>query len=92
MLHGNIQYLKEIGNEIIYNDPKTGEIVSGLVGKIDYDDPNTAFVYIISPYDDENDKIEGVFKYKDIMVFDNLPEQNNGWFLDGLAAYKKRRS
>lgn len=93
MLHQHISQLKDIGNEIIYNDPVSGEVVSGLIGKIDREG-NVAFVYIISPYDDENDKIEpidgkSIFKYKDIMVFDEFEDEMEGWMKNPIQAYMK---
>lgn len=94
MLHKHISQLKDVGSEIMYNDPITGEVVSGLIGRIDREGGNVAFVYIISPYDDENDKIEpidekSVFKYKDIMVFDEFGEEMEGWMRDPIKAYMK---
>ena len=93
MLHKHISQLKEVWNEIIYNDPVSGEVVSGVIGRIDREG-NVAFVYIISPYDDENDKIEPIderriFKYKDIMIFDEFGEEMEGWMRDPMRAYMK---
>ena len=67
--------------------------MSGVIGRIDREG-NVAFVYIISPYDDENDKIEPIderriFKYKDIMIFDEFGEEMEGWMRDPMRAYMK---
>jgi len=89
MLHANIKNLDKLGNEIIYNDPLTGEVISGIIGKIEREAPNLAFVYIISPYEEENDKVEGVFKFKDIMVFDDRPDTEHGWHKNSIIAQSK---
>ena len=90
MLRRDISTLKDLGPELIYNDPLNGEPLTGIVGRVEYMNENTAFVYIISPYDDENDKVEpDGFRYRDIMVFDDRPDTEHGWHKDPIKAYSK---
>ena len=89
MLHRDIKTITSLGTEIIYLDESTGEQVSGVVGRVEYVDNNTAFVYIVSPYKDENVHMEDGFAYKEIMVFDNQPETVNGWHKNDTRARAK---
>lgn len=89
MLHRDIRTLQEVGREIIYIDELTGETINGIVAYIEQVDPYTAFVYIASPYKDENNKREGNILYKDIMVFDNRPNTIEGWHQDVILGNYK---
>lgn len=90
MLHRHISTLNQLGGELIYNDQITGEPVTGVVGRIEYIAPNVAFVYIVSPYQDENRKEEDGFRYKDIMVFDDRPDTEFGWHKNTIEAMAKK--
>lgn len=77
-----------IGSEIIYIDELSGEKNSGIVGFIEDmgEDLQVAFVYIISPYKNENVNIceyNGI-NYKEIIVFDNVPNSMHGWHRDSI--------
>lgn len=87
MLHRSISKLSELGSEIMYNDQYTGEPLTGIVGRVEFIGPNAAMVYIISPYDKENDKNEGGLRYKDIMIFDDRPSVEHGWYKNAIEAY-----
>ena len=88
MLHRDIRTINELSTEVVYNDPLTGEVLIGVVGKVEYLNENTAFVYLMSPYDEQNNKVEGNLRYRDIMVFDDRPENEHGWFKDAIKAYR----
>ena len=81
MLHRDIATLDPNMKEIMYIDELTGETINGVVMKIEYINPNAAFVYV-----DENTKQEDGFMFKDIIVFDNRPNQENGWYKDTILA------
>ena len=89
MIFMDINKLKDLGSEIMYNDSLTGEVVTGIVARVDKEDENTAFAYIVSPYNDENDKIEGNLRYKEIIVFDNRPSTEHGWHRNPIQAMAK---
>lgn len=76
-----------IGSEIVYVDELSGEKNSGIVGFIENDQNNqTGFVYVISPYKDENIhtcEYNGI-NYKEIIVFDNIPNNINNWYRDSV--------
>lgn len=86
MLHRDIATLDYNMKEIMYIDELTGETINGIVMKIEQVDKNTAFVYVASPYKDENTKQEDNFFFKDIIVFDNRPNEENGWYKDTILA------
>ena len=91
MLHRHISLLKDLKPEVSYIDEITGEAITGIVVNVEHLSPECAFVYIASPYKDENDKIEGNIHYKDIMVFDNRSNTVEGWHLDTvLGNYRSR--
>jgi len=91
MLHRHISLLKDLKPEVSYIDEMTGEAITGIVVNVEYLSPECAFVYIASPYKDENDKVEGNIHYKDIMVFDNRSNTVEGWHLDTvLGNYRSR--
>ena len=91
MLHRHISLLKDLKPEVSYIDEMTGEAITGIVVNVEHLSPECAFVYIASPYKDENDKIEGNIYYKDIMVFDNRSNTVEGWHLDTvLGNYRSR--
>lgn len=89
MIHRDINEIGNLGNEIIYNDPISGEVLTGVVGRVEYLGPKVAFVYVISPYEERNNKIEAGFKYSDIIVFDDRPDTEHGWHKDPIKAYSK---
>ena len=87
MLHRDIKTLKDLGPELIYNDQLTGEPVMGIVGRVEQVGPAVVFAYIMSPYDNENDKWEpDGFRYKEIMVFDDRPQTEHGWHKSAIEA------
>ena len=91
MLHRHISLLKDLKPEVSYIDEMTGESITGIVVNVEHLSPECAFVYIASPYKDENDKVEGNIHYKDIMVFDNRSNTVEGWHLDTvLGNYRSR--
>lgn len=89
MYHKNIESIVDLGSEVIYVDESTGEKISGVVGRVEYLDSKTAFVYVVSPYDDENNHEEDGFRYRDIIVFDDKPESINGWHKNETLARSK---
>ena len=54
MIHRSIYQIPELQDEIQWNDEITGELRSGIVGKVEYLDKTTAFVYVIDSFDLEN--------------------------------------
>lgn len=84
MIKRDISTIDELGNEIIYIDEYTGERRSGIVMYKEIVDYNLAFIYVASPYKEENDKEENGFKYRDIIVFDNIDNTLNGWHRDTI--------
>ena len=97
MIHRSILQIPELQDEIQWNDEITGELRSGIVGKVEYLDETTAFVYVIDSFDLENNKeIEpqtGMpgqpgfmpgFTYADIIVFDDKPNNIEGWARDSI--------
>lgn len=91
MLHRHISLLKDLKPEVSYIDEMTGEAIAGIVVNVEHLSPECAFVYIASPYKDENNKVEGNIHYKDIMVFDNRANTVEGWHLDTvLGNYRSR--
>lgn len=91
MLHRHISLLKDLKPEVSYIDEMTGEAITGIVVNVEHLSSECAFVYIASPYKDENDKVEGNIHYKDIMVFDNRSNTVEGWHLDTvLGNYRSR--
>ena len=90
MYHMNIESITQLGQEIIYIDESTAQKLSGVVGRIEYLDSKTAFVYVVSPYNDENNKVEpDGFRYRDIIVFDDQPETVEGWHKNDTLARSK---
>ena len=87
MLHRDIRTIQDLGTEVIYNDQITGEPIMGIVGRVEQVGPKVVFVYIMSPYNDENDKYEpDGFRYKEIMVFDDRPQTEHGWHKSAIEA------
>lgn len=86
MYHKDIRTITQLGQEIIYVDENTAQKVSGVVGRIEYLDSNTAMVYVVSPYQDENIHVEDGFAYRDIIIFDNQPETVEGWHKNDTLA------
>lgn len=97
MIHRSIYQIPELQDEIQWNDEITGELRSGVVSKVEYLDETTAFVYVIDSFDLENNKqiepqvgtpgqlgfIPG-FTYADIIVFDDKPNNMEGWARDSI--------
>lgn len=77
MIHRPIKDLSEIqiGSRIYYNDPITIDKIYGTVVNIDFIGPQKAFIYVASPYQDENIHVEYGLAYKDIIVFDDIPNE-----------------
>ena len=82
MIHRDIQTLNSLGNEVVYIDELTGETINGIVMKKEFIEPNICFVYVASPYKEQNKKQEGNMFYKDIIVFDPFPNEVNGILKD----------
>ena len=89
MIHRDINTLKDLGPEIVYPDAMTGERVNAVVGRVEYVNDKLAFVYTISPYDDENVHVEDGFRYRDIIVFDDRPDTEHGWHKNPIEALAK---
>lgn len=75
MYHRHISELSKLTKEIIYLDEITFEERVGIVLKIEQLHPNLAFVYVASTRKEDNDKIEGNLQYRDIIVFDDKPNE-----------------
>lgn len=89
MIHRNIETIKELGQEMMYNDPMTGEAINAVVGRVEYVNNKLAFVYTVSPYNDENVHVENGFRYRDIIVFDDRPDTEHGWHKNPIEALSK---
>ena len=76
--------LEQLGNEIVYLDEMSGEKRTGLVVGKERIGEKAVMVFIASPYDNENDKQEGMIRYRDIFMFDDLPNDINGWGRDSI--------
>ena len=61
-----------------------GEKRTGLVVGKERIGEKAVMVFIASPYDNENDKQEGMIRYRDIFMFDDLPNDINGWGRDSI--------
>lgn len=76
--------------EIVYIDQGTGLESHGIIVGTEWLDQSTVFVYIASPYDEENNKVEGNIRYKEIFVFDDKPNvmkaegKEGGWARDSM--------
>lgn len=86
MLVRDINTLPLLDKEIIYIDEKTGNKVSGIVMYKEIVNEHLAFVYVASPYKDENIHEDYGFKYKDIIIFDDKSNESNGWYRDSVLA------
>ena len=83
MLHRPYDQLANVGNEVVYLDQLTLEKRTGIVMWIEELAPRTAFVYLASPYKDENVHQENGIAFRDIMVFDDIPnEDESGVYRD----------
>ena len=76
--------LEQLGNEIIYIDQLSGEKRSGIVVGKEEIGERKVMVFVASPYDEENDKQEGIIRYRDIIMFDDIPNDINGWGRDPI--------
>lgn len=76
--------LEQLGNEIVYLDEMSGEKRTGLVVGKERIGEKAVMVFIASPYDNENDKQEGMIRYRDIFMFDDIPNDINGWGRDSI--------
>lgn len=91
MYHRNISTLPQLTQEVMYIDEITLEERVGIVMYIEQVNPELAFVYLASPYKKENIHEDFGVQYKDIMVFDNVPnEDESGVYRDPvLGMYGK---
>ena len=91
MYHRHINELPEITQEIMYLDEMTLEQKVGIVMYVEQVNPELAFVYLASPYKEENIHEDFGVRYKDIMVFDNIKnEDESGAYRDSvLGMYGK---
>ena len=78
----------QVNKEVIYIDEHTMEERRGIVLYIEHITPDCTFVYVASPYKEENDKQEGSIFYRDIFVFDNIPNELQGICRDPIVAIK----
>ena len=76
MYHRNISDLPQLTQEIMYLDQVTLEQKVGIVMYIEQLNPELAFVYVASPYKEENIHEDFGVLYKDIIVFDTLPNED----------------
>jgi len=76
MIHRPYSQLQEVGKEVVYLDPLTMEQRTGIVMLIENIGPRVAFVYLASPYKEENVHKEGEMSFRDIMVFDDVPNED----------------
>jgi len=76
--------LEKLGNEMMYIDELSGETRTGLVVGKERIGEKAVMVFVASPYDDENDKTEGMIKYRDIIMFDDMPIDVHGWGRDAV--------
>ena len=76
--------LEKLGNEIMYIDELSGETRTGLVVGKERIGDRAVMVLVASPYDDENNKVEGMIRYRDIIMFDDMPNDVNGWGRDAV--------
>jgi hypothetical protein len=91
MYHRNIADLPQLTQEIMYLDQLTLEQKVGIVMYVEQVNPELAFVYVASPYKEENIHEDFGVLYKDIFVFDTLPnEDQSGVYRDPvLGMYGK---
>lgn len=92
MIHRDVRTLPELGNQIQYIDALSGDVVTAIVGRIERVSESRYFVFAVSPYKDENTKQEADgLVYRDIIVFDDQPEEVEGWRKDFVRAqYEKK--
>ena len=76
--------LEQLGNEIIYLDQITGQKRSGIIVGKERLSPTEVMVLVASPYDNENDKTEGIIRYRDIFMFADIPNDVHGWGRDPI--------
>ena len=78
MIHRPYDQLQEVGSEVVYLDQLTLDKRTGIVLKIEHLSPRVAFVYLMSPYKDENTHVdeETGASYRDIMIFDDVPNED----------------
>lgn len=88
MIRRDINSINQLCSEISYIDEFTEQKITGIVSAIEYMPNNVAFVYVTSPYKEENTKTEYVngklISYKDIIVFDDKPTTINNWHRDSI--------
>lgn len=82
MIHRDINTLGQLDKEIVYIDEITGDEVVGIVMKVEVISKDIAFVYVASPYKEQNNKVEGNIHYRDIIAFDSFGNENNGILKD----------
>lgn len=85
MIHRPYDQLEHVGKEVVYLDPLTLDKRTGIVVSIEQLGPRMAFVYLASPYKDENVHQENGMAFRDIMVFDDVPnEDESGVYRDPI--------
>lgn len=85
MIHRPYDQLSNVGKEVAYLDPLTLDQRTGIVVFIEHLSARSAFVYLASPYKDENVHQENGFTFRDIMVFDDVPnEDDSGVYRDPI--------
>lgn len=85
MYHRNINELPQVTKEVMYLDELTLEPRVGIVVFIEQVNDELAFVYLASPYKEDNIHEDFGVMYKDIMVFDNIPnEDESGAYMDPI--------
>lgn len=82
MYHRNINELSQLTKEVMYLDELTLETRVGIVVFVEHVNDTLCFVYLASPYKEENVHEDFGVMYKDIMVFDDISNE------DESGAYK----
>lgn len=85
MIHRPYDQLQYVGNEVVYLDPLTIDKRTGIVMAVEHLSERVAFVYLASPYKNENIHQENGVAFRDIMVFDDVPnEDESGVYRDHI--------
>ena len=85
MYHRNINTLPELNKEIVYIDELTEEERVGIVIATEQlSGVNAIMVYVASPYKKENIHEENGIAYRDIFIFDDIPNENDGMYRDAI--------
>lgn len=91
MIHRDINQLPYLTETVQYIDEITLEVRNARVVCVENIEPTLAFVYLASFNEEENIHQDFGVRYRDIMVFDNLPNENpDGSYKDSvLGMYGK---